>query len=112
MQVSKSVKIKKGLLLRLEFVFSSWTIHPGPKRSGGQIQVPKTLKKKKWLILRPEFVFSSCAIDPGQKRNGGQIQAPKSVQRNKGLLLRPGFCPQFLHNRSKSQKNWTNTFKS
>lgn len=57
-------------------------------------------------------MFSSCTIDSGQNRNGGQIQAPKSVQRKKGLLLRPGLCPQFLHHRSKSQDNWTNTFKS
>jgi hypothetical protein len=62
--------------------------------------------------LKLGFVLTSCTIDSGPKISGARIQVSKSKQRKKGLLLRPGFCPQFLHHRSKSQNNWTNTFKS
>jgi hypothetical protein len=62
--------------------------------------------------LKLGFVLTSCTIDSGPEISGGRIKVSKSIPRKKGLLLRPGLFPHFLHHRSKSQKNWTNTFRS
>ncbi len=99
-------KERRDFFWDLDFVLSSCTIDPSPKRIGQTHSSPKICTKKEgtsfgtWIC--PQILHHGSRSQNKWRTNA----SPKIRMKKEGTSFGTWICPQILHHGSRSQKKW------